>query len=299
MDEVRTSLVLLLAVAGALLRLDAVIMMWLKRKDLSGRIAELLVLSFAAPVIALIVMAIKDDLRWKDGGERGEPVPLILISLGSLIVAQVCASWNFVVVLFLLGGDQGNTLFFGPDPDQTSFPPHMVLFMVSIYGMVLLPLIVVLLGRERVASFMSTKKGTSTIALGALLLLLVQAGIGLVRYLIAGPESPTSSTLFEPPGDPLAALALIVPIVVLAPLVEEILFRGAIHWGLSNRFGPVPTVVITAALFAIAHMDPATAIPIFFLGSVLGWARYRSGSILPGFVLHSLNNAIALAYLTF
>lgn len=88
-------------------------------------------------------------------------------------------------------------------------------------------------------------------------------------------------------------------IALLAPVVEELVFRGAIlkallawkpgsHWGM---------IAISAALFAVVHINPAQMPHAFLMGLLLGWLYYRTGSILPGVAFHWINNTLAFIML--
>ncbi len=85
-------------------------------------------------------------------------------------------------------------------------------------------------------------------------------------------------------------------VVVLGPLAEELIFRGAI-FGPLLRYRPRPRVVIvfTSMLFAVVHLDPLRMAPIFLVGLLLGVCRYASRSVLPGYMLHMCFNAIPIA----
>ncbi len=82
--------------------------------------------------------------------------------------------------------------------------------------------------------------------------------------------------------------------VVLAPLVEEMFFRGFLFPAFRQRYGWVKALLLSSGLFALAHGDPAAFIPIFLLGCVLAYVYHRSGSIWPGIILHFLVNAFGL-----
>lgn len=86
---------------------------------------------------------------------------------------------------------------------------------------------------------------------------------------------------------------------VLAPLGEELLFRGALFGWLRRRLNAVPTIVLTAALFAVIHMMPVVLPVAFILGLGAGWIRERTSSTTPFFIMHILNNValVAGAYL--
>lgn len=88
----------------------------------------------------------------------------------------------------------------------------------------------------------------------------------------------------------------VVAFVVLgAPITEELLFRGWMQALVSRRFGARVGVVLQAMAFAALHVDRLWAIPpLFFIGLVAGWLRYKSGSVLPCIAMHILNNSAAL-----
>jgi membrane protease YdiL (CAAX protease family) len=81
---------------------------------------------------------------------------------------------------------------------------------------------------------------------------------------------------------------------LLAPLIEEIFFRGFLFQGLRARYGWVSGILISSAIFAIAHLDPAALIPTFILGCLLAYLYHRSNSIWPGVILHMLVNTFGL-----
>ena len=80
----------------------------------------------------------------------------------------------------------------------------------------------------------------------------------------------------------------------VAPVVEELVFRGVL-WSALERWLPVPAVIVTTSvLFAAFHLDPAQAIPLLFTGAFLGWVRWTTGSVGPAIAVHVVNNAFAL-----
>jgi membrane protease YdiL (CAAX protease family) len=82
--------------------------------------------------------------------------------------------------------------------------------------------------------------------------------------------------------------------VVVAPLVEEIFFRGFVFAGLRNRYGWQKAALSSAALFGLIHFTPTAIIPIFLLGYVFAYLYQRSGSLWPGILMHASSNAVAL-----
>jgi membrane protease YdiL (CAAX protease family) len=88
-----------------------------------------------------------------------------------------------------------------------------------------------------------------------------------------------------------------VAFVLVAPLGEEIVFRGFLYrgWAQSRRT-VAPAIAVISALWAVIHIqyDWFGMLQIFFIGLLLGWARWRSGSTLLAFALHGLANAWAM-----
>lgn len=83
---------------------------------------------------------------------------------------------------------------------------------------------------------------------------------------------------------------------VLAPIAEEMVFRGAILRRLLASMAPRMSwvaVVMTAALFGVVHGNMAQGLNAFVLGLLLGWMYLRTGSIVPGIVFHLTNNTIS------
>ena len=94
---------------------------------------------------------------------------------------------------------------------------------------------------------------------------------------------------------PLYALLLILATVIIAPFCEEVLFRGFLQQFLENHWKDITkAILITSMFFAAFHMNPGWIIQIYLLGIILGYLAWKTGSIFPGLILHSLNNGLAL-----
>jgi membrane protease YdiL (CAAX protease family) len=85
-----------------------------------------------------------------------------------------------------------------------------------------------------------------------------------------------------------------VGIAMAAPAAEEILFRGLLFGATESRLPTKWTIVVTAAVFSGAHLQPIYFVPIFAVGLMLGWARQKSGGLGLPIVVHCLNNCVAL-----
>ena len=86
----------------------------------------------------------------------------------------------------------------------------------------------------------------------------------------------------------------IISIAIMAPLVEELLFRGAIQGHLLRKgMKPLYAILIASAVFGIVHMNPIQIPFAFAIGMIFGWLYYRTGSVVPGMIGHFINNSIA------
>lgn len=81
----------------------------------------------------------------------------------------------------------------------------------------------------------------------------------------------------------------------LAPICEEIAFRGHLLSALRLRTGPRAAIALSALVFAGLHLDPVRLPGLLFLGALYGWLTWRSGSVYPAVLAHAVNNAAATA----
>lgn len=91
----------------------------------------------------------------------------------------------------------------------------------------------------------------------------------------------------------------IISIVVMAPLVEELLFRGAIQGHLMRKWKmPYLGIVVSSLIFGVVHGNPAQIPFAFVVGIALGWVYYLTGSLLPGVLMHFINNGSSVLLYT-
>ncbi len=79
--------------------------------------------------------------------------------------------------------------------------------------------------------------------------------------------------------------------VILAPVFEELLFRGIMLDGMLNRYSPIKAIIWSSIFFGVAHLNPWQFITAFSIGCFSGWVYYRSKSVLPCIVIHIAANA--------
>jgi sodium transport system permease protein len=117
---------------------------------------------------------------------------------------------------------------------------------------------------------------------------------GLLIRLLPPPESLVRALeqLLLLDGKP-APVWIVWLVVALTPaLCEELFFRGLVLSGL-RPLGLWPALLTCALLFGLAHSSVYRLLPTFFIGLLLSWLVWRTGSIWTGIVAHALNNGIA------
>jgi membrane protease YdiL (CAAX protease family) len=85
-------------------------------------------------------------------------------------------------------------------------------------------------------------------------------------------------------------------IVIAAPVSEEVCFRGMLYGGLRTRLPRIAAALVSGLIFGALHATTGISAvpPLIFFGFVLALLYERTGSIVPGIILHMLNNSVAL-----
>lgn len=125
-----------------------------------------------------------------------------------------------------------------------------------------------------------------------LALMTMPALLALLWILGGAPERPPDLSVYK-------STAFLVSVMVMGALVsgvtEEVAFRGYMQIGL-DRFGPGRAIVISAAVFALAHVNHGwlymlfVGPGIFIAGLIYGLLARHTGSILPGMLMHFLGD---------
>ena len=97
--------------------------------------------------------------------------------------------------------------------------------------------------------------------------------------------------------------ALIIPLflygIVMAPIAEEILFRGVLFRWLRGHWGLYAALAVSSIAFALVHDSIASWLPIAALGGVCAWLYHRSGQLLASITTHAFFNASTMLLITF
>jgi membrane protease YdiL (CAAX protease family) len=137
--------------------------------------------------------------------------------------------------------------------------------------------------------------GYFTALLLAILIILIVTGLlHLFPPDLTALDDLPDSQLFSTPGWPAVAILLLV--VCIAPLVEEFVFRGGIFAALATRFSPLFAGIVTTAVFVAVHAPdkihyPPGFVDVGLMAAAAAWMRVKFQSIRPGILLHILYNA--------
>ena len=206
-----------------------------------------------------------------------------------------------IIVLSLLWGIYGGSVMnylYGlgmPDTALAQFTTSYMLQFIVTVGLVLL-----LSGVGRGTSWQeigfAPLSGRNLIRYGVLGGLLLLSIIVILSFplLLLNPDLPPQSyeQMLRTVQDGSQFLLLLIMAAVLAPLSEELFYRGMIYPVLRKYLGPAGGAVLAGILFGLAHYDLWRTIPLAIGGMVLCWIYEKTGSILPAMIAHGVWNGI-------
>lgn len=123
------------------------------------------------------------------------------------------------------------------------------------------------------------------------------AGSALYSWVVTTFQLPlqtnTDALLAQGRSQPFTTLGLLLAAALAAPICEEIFFRGFTFAGLLKGMSLLPAILLSSAVFAVAHADLGSLVPLFIIGLALAWARWRTDSLWPSVAIHMANNTLA------
>ncbi|MBW8015375.1 MAG: CPBP family intramembrane metalloprotease [Planctomycetes bacterium] len=124
-------------------------------------------------------------------------------------------------------------------------------------------------------------------------------GMLLLNYMYSsflmylGPNLPSFNDLFSKME--LGPFGKLFIICIVPGITEEIAFRGLIQHWLQIAIKPWRAIILASALFAAMHLSVLHAPYIFLLGLLLGWMKWKTGSLYPSMLVHILHNYVVIA----
>jgi membrane protease YdiL (CAAX protease family) len=100
--------------------------------------------------------------------------------------------------------------------------------------------------------------------------------------------------IFENSSTVAQRVPIILLAVVIAPVAEEVAFRGYLYGVMKRYIGAVPALILSGILFALIHLNLPSFFPLLVLASVFALAYELTGSLLVPMTMHALFNALSL-----
>lgn len=213
------------------------------------------------------------------------PFPTFLQALGLVVLVLLLQSaLALTAVLF--------------DPTSGSYSQHPLTLGVA--NLLAFGIVILVAARRRGLGFGAVcplgPVSPGTLPLVAVLILgtviLLSDIDNLTRSVLPPPEALAEAfeSLMNTGDHPLSSFFLLV---VVAPVTEEVLFRGLILRGFLRNYSRRSAILLSALLFAVMHTNPWQFIPAFVAGVLLAWLLIETGSLLPCLFAHAVANGTA------
>jgi membrane protease YdiL (CAAX protease family) len=276
------------------------------------RAATRLLLITVLPVLLLlagIVLLIRLVWRlWRGSAPATPPPtgpPLSVVDLILLVAGGFVVLGETLVPLVAIPLTAALTAAVGLTPPRDE-AVRVVLLYLSLMALPLLMLVLMLRGRGTPPrggwlqwGWRPPAAAAGSALAGVLMVLPLVAAVSWLAQRILGDPGGSNPLLELVLGsrDTLSLLCLAFTALVLAPLFEEVLFRGVLLPVLARTMGAAPAVLASAAVFGLAHLSLGELPPLLVLGLGLGWLRLRSGRLGPCVLMHGLWNGLTFANL--
>ncbi len=216
-----------------------------------------------------------------------------VISIGAVFGIVILS----VISAFTVGG-----IIMGisvPSPEQTDKLYIYISFFLG-QGIILVPPLYYLNIKQRpVLESLRIKKVSLTTIQYSLIfsvgvLIIFDALDRIIHQIIPAPDYIIDLGDIMQPDSTLGYLFLFLAVVIVAPVGEEIVFRGFLQKFLESYWKDITrAVLVTSLFFAMIHFNPYWTIQIYLLGVALGFLAWKTKSVIPSIILHSINNGVA------
>lgn len=186
-----------------------------------------------------------------------------------ILIAGITIDGNSILRVIIPACAVSVVLWYGQKKANTSFKESFPLSPIKLYF--LFPIVVVLIGRIIISAEISS----------------------LVNLIIPRGESHALAMNEFFNKNP---SVIIIAGMIIAPFIEELLFRGLILRAFLNRYSITKSVLFSALLFGVYH-DIYSFIPAFLFGIFSGWLFIKTRSLLPCIFSHAINNTIIIVFM--
>ena len=171
-----------------------------------------------------------------------------------------------------------------------------LLNVANVISVALILALVLGLYRDKLASLgFTSKKMPKAFLYGVLGFVVAFCITGIIGYPLQQRfgVDPTQEALSQATGVPGLFPLVVLSGIIIAPIAEEIVFRGYFYKAFSDRFKPSHAIILSAALFSILHFELLAAAQLFVIGIILAYVYEKTGNLMAPITLHVLNNAVA------
>ncbi len=234
-------------------------------------------------------------MRSQTEGLRDPSVPWTPWNALALWVAAFFGSAVWVTILLSL--DSTNDQL--PRSVPWLFTGQLVLWLAYGVG----PLILARQHARSYAQAFALEYSSRAVALWAFVGVVVQlvviplVYIPLSSMIDAEEVGDAAEELIETAATPVDIGLLFLMIVIIAPIVEELFFRGTVLPAIMDRLGVWPAIVISSVWFAASHLQAIQFPGLLVVGLVLAYCRIRTRSLVPAIALHMAFNGVTFGVL--
>jgi membrane protease YdiL (CAAX protease family) len=202
-------------------------------------------------------------------------------------------AWWSLLVAFLIAVEYASR-FAQAKPDRNALYHYATAAGSAVVYLIMLGIVVLIAGgQRRLLALQRPESWPRALGLAILLLIGVYVAVALIDpFLHAGREQGLTPTGWQP-SHAAAYAANFAVVAGMAPIVEELTFRG-LGFSLLQRFGVWRAILIVGATFALAHGLVQAFPELLIFGCALAWLRWQTGSVYPGMLLHATFNGISL-----
>lgn len=134
----------------------------------------------------------------------------------------------------------------------------------------------------------------NSVLLSISVIILFDALERIINKIVPTPDYIIDLGKIMQPDSAMGFIFLFLAVVIMAPIGEEMVFRGFLQKFLEEYWKDITrAILISSLIFAMIHFNPYWTIQIYLLGIILGFLSWKTKSIIPSIILHSLNNGIA------
>jgi hypothetical protein len=179
-------------------------------------------------------------------------------------------------------------------PDRNVLYEYSTAFGSILVYAVILGIVLAIAGFDRdLLALRRPRSWPAALGLMLLVLVVVWLAIGALDQLLHGAREQGLTPTGWQPAHAGAYAANFVAVAGVAPVVEELTFRG-LGFTLLARYGTVVAILVVGVTFGLAHGLVEGLPELALFGCALAWLRARTDSVLPGIALHATFNAISL-----